>query len=124
MRTRTFVILALAAVAGACVTPVIPLPPPDPSRMGLTVDEERSEIVITGQPSQAHSDALFSFLNVRTGHGVVTVARGDGSFTTEPMKARDGDLLDLWVSRVVEDEPSGVVRVVVRYSGSLARATP
>jgi hypothetical protein len=113
--------LLFVVVVGGCVTPVIPLPPPNPSLMSLTADTNKGEIVISGKASDPHSDALYYFYNLRTGYGTIALAQPDGSFTTQPLEAKDGDKLDLWTSRFGEDEPSSVVRVIVRYSGSLER---
>lgn len=98
--------LVLVALNG-CVTPVIPLPPPEPRLMAL--DQTKKEIVLAGDPSSAHAGALIFVFNQRTGMGTITQASPtDGRFVTQPIKVEDGDRMDIWAARFAEDDPSSI----------------
>lgn len=114
MRSKSRAALAFALIAaGACVTPQIPLPPPDISIMGVTVaDPDREEIELSAPANDRTRGALVIVVNARTGDGVVTTAGADGSFRTIPFVAAEGDRLGMFYKRAEEysDDACGVVR--------------
>jgi hypothetical protein len=110
---RAAALVLAALLAGACVTPQIPLPPPDIELMGVTVaDPQREEIELSAPANDRTRGALVIVRNERTGDGVVTTAAADGSFRTIPFAAAEGDRLNMFYKRAEEysDDACGVVR--------------
>ena len=84
-------ILAIALV-GACFTPSVPIPPPEPEKMAFDVDLEAGTAQFTYEPNPLYSNGVVYIFNRDQGVGVITTARGDGSVPpTEPFAAVDGD---------------------------------
>jgi hypothetical protein len=115
---RTFLLTTLAVgFLAACVTPVIPMPPPDPSLMRFEqVDPTKGEVVLSMSASDPHGGTLIHIFHPKSGKGQILQAKQDGSFVSDPIKAAEGDQLEIWSARfVAESEPSSVVCIVVRY---------
>jgi hypothetical protein len=74
------VVLALALVGG-CVTPSIPIPPPDPAQMTftVTVDGTSSNATFAYPPRADYGDAIVYVFNRDQGVGIIEQARPDGS---------------------------------------------
>ena len=108
----------LLVLVGGCVTPVIPLPPPDPTRLSITVDAAKGEVVLVGKTDSPLADVLIYLFNVETGKGNITRASADGSFITDPLPVADGGMLELWAARDGDDSPSSVRCLVVSYTGT------
>ncbi len=99
----------IVAALGGCVTPVIPLPPPDPTKMTFEVTgTAKDQVTITGAASAVHNGGYIYLINMSTGRGVITQTGEDGSFKAEPIKAQDKDQLHMWAARGPDDPSSEV----------------
>jgi len=86
-------ILVLAALGG-CVTPSIPIPPPDPGRMTFAIQVEgtSSTARFSYPPDVNYVDTIVFVFNRDRGVGVIEAARVDGSVgPTAPVSAAAGD---------------------------------
>jgi hypothetical protein len=84
-------VLAIALLAG-CITPSIPIPPPDPGRMTFAVDTEQSTAVFSYGPEQNYAGAIVFVFNRDRGIGLIETARDDGSVgPTAPLEASLGE---------------------------------
>jgi hypothetical protein len=95
-RARPSLALAIAAVAllGSCITPSIPIPPPDPGKMtfAVRVVGDQSAATFAYPADVNYRDALVFVLNRDRGVGVIDTARADGSVgPTAPVAAALGD---------------------------------
>ena len=109
----------------ACVTPVIPLPPPNPESYSLAISATKDTIVLSGPADSVQRGVLLFTWNVRTDKGVIVRAADDGSFKTDPLEARDGDELNLWTARGADEVSSDIACAVVDFAGSrLQRCLP
>ena len=99
-RARIWLRLGLAgcglAAVLACNTPSVPLPPPVLTVLSFQPGPDASHAVLHGTPNSQHADALFQAFNHQQGEGVLQQAAHDGTFTTEPFLANDGDLIEIW----------------------------
>jgi len=94
-------VLVLAIALGACVTPSIPVPPPDATRMTFAVDPTQGTATFS-YPSATPGAIVYVF-NRNAGQGVIDTARADGTVgPTAPFPAAVGDQLD--VSFQVDDQ--------------------
>jgi hypothetical protein len=87
-----YALLAVLAIAGAgCITPSIPIPPPDADRMEFAlVEGGAATFVYEGDPLFA--DAIVYIYNRDNGNGVIATANGNGMVgPTEPFAAELGD---------------------------------
>jgi hypothetical protein len=102
------VVILLFVVAG-CVTPSIPIPPPDPAKMTFHLSGGQATF------TYAHDDlyvgaTAYVFNSVR-GLGVIQTANPDGSIgPTQPFPAMVGDTVIVSIQRVDQTE-SKCVRV-------------
>lgn len=118
MRKAIVFIGIVTMLVGGCVTPLIPLPPPEPARMSLTIQ--------TGPYTQAYfnydahpslAGAFFFVFNRSTGKGVIQQAAMDGSLTTsQTIVVNDKDHISVWVKRAASEERSNIVRMIVDLS--------
>lgn len=84
-------VVALGGVGG-CVTPSIPIPPPEPERMTFTIDAQAGEAQFSYGPEPNYADAVVYVFNRDRGEGIITTARPDGSVgPTERFPAAAGD---------------------------------
>ncbi|HWU89124.1 MAG TPA: hypothetical protein VN253_17785 [Kofleriaceae bacterium] len=90
---RLLTILALAALGG-CITPSIPIPPPDPAKMtfSVMVTGDSSTARFTYPPDVNYVDTIVFVFNRDRGVGVIEAAKPDGSVgPTAPVSAAVGD---------------------------------
>ncbi len=90
MRLRLLLLIGFAG----CITPSIPIPPPDPAEMTfhLTTTGNASSAVFTYPPHDAYKGSTAYILDQHTGQGVFQVANTDGSIgPTLPLPASLGD---------------------------------
>ncbi len=91
---RRLVVIALVSLAG-CVTPSIPIPPPDPSQMTVQITPPDSTSTGTGVMSYPSNDLYEAgtayVFNDTVGSGVIQRISDDGSFTTQPFPAVVGN---------------------------------
>ena len=87
-------LIGLICIVG-CVTPSIPIPPPDPSAMTfkvLSVGEPESRASFSYTPDANYSEATVFVFNRDRGVGIITTANVDGSVgETAPVRADLGD---------------------------------
>ena len=116
MRRFIIAIVAVVLVAG-CVTPMIPLPPPDSKLMSLTItDKTKGLVMFNYLPDSEFNGAYFFIFNENSGRGVIKQASKDGSLTSDPFTVKEGELLSVWVKRAVSEERSDIVTLIVDYS--------
>ncbi|HUJ58493.1 MAG TPA: hypothetical protein VLX92_08375 [Kofleriaceae bacterium] len=90
---RHLAFAALLGVAG-CITPSIPIPPPDPTEMmfHLTVTDTVSSAVFTYPATQNYKNSVAYVFDRDTGQGVFQDTNVDGSIgPTLPLPAAAGD---------------------------------
>jgi hypothetical protein len=116
---RVLAFVLLLALGAACVTPVIPLPPPNIREMGVKVTDPTNHLIVISGPvldsSQPTAHYVF-IINESIGKGVITLSKDDGSFTTEPFEARDGDTLRLWAAHAPQSKSSELTCGIVSYA--------
>ena len=86
-------VLGLVALGG-CITPSIPIPPPDPARMTfeIQVDGANSVAVFRYEPDANYIGTLVYVFNRDRGVGVIETAHADGSVgPTRPVSAVAGE---------------------------------
>jgi hypothetical protein len=92
---RLVAALALVGLVG-CVTPSIPIPPPDPSKMAFTVEVDPNGAITSASLSYPATDSYkggVAYVYNRTlGHGVIEAVNADGSVgPTAPVAATEGN---------------------------------
>jgi len=87
MRTVFAIVVTVAALAG-CVTPSIPIPPPDPQQMRFEIDATAGNATFEYPANGNYADAVVYVFNRTAGSGIITTARADGSVgPTDPFPA-------------------------------------
>ena len=84
----------LVVALGACITPSIPIPPPEPALMTfeLSGDPNNRTASFSYPPNVNYVDSVVIVYNRQKGKGVVEDAHPDGSVgPTDPMPADVGD---------------------------------
>jgi hypothetical protein len=87
-------IMGAGFVAGGCITPSIPIPPPDPERMTFVVTGEaaNSSATFTYPPDINYRDSIVFLYNRDRGLGIIEASRPDGSIgPTRPVSAAIGE---------------------------------
>ena len=91
---RLLGLLILLGVAGGCVTPSIPIPPPDAELMTFRLSGDPGSTVATFEYPQhptLHGAVVYVY-NRDKGKGIIEAAHPDGSVgPTEPLRADAGD---------------------------------
>ena len=88
-------VLVLAMVGG-CITPSIPIPPPDPGMMtfAITVSGTSSTATFAYPPNVNYVDSVAFVFNRDRGVGIIETTRSDGSVgPTAPVAAAVGEQL-------------------------------
>ena len=77
---RLYVIASILGLAG-CITPSIPIPPPDPSEMTFEIDSANpvGTATFSYPPDDRIRDAVVLIYNRDKGEGIIVSARSDGS---------------------------------------------
>jgi hypothetical protein len=91
---RPLLSILVLAVLGGCITPSIPIPPPDPGRMtfAVTVSGTSSTATFSYPPDVNYVDTVVFVFNRNRGVGVIEAARPDGSVgPTAPLSAALGE---------------------------------
>ncbi len=82
----------LLVVLAGCVTPSVPIPPPQPELVYFTVDTAVGEATFRYGPDPSYQGATVYVFNRNAGEGIITTAEADGSVvTTQPWPAMLGD---------------------------------
>ena len=93
MRRLVAIVLAALGLVG-CVTPSIPIPPPDPAKMTfhLSVVDTNSLAVFSYPPTTAYVGGIAYVLDRNKGAGVIQTCAADGSIgPTQPFPADAND---------------------------------
>ena len=91
---RPLLSLFVLAVLGGCITPSIPIPPPDPGKMtfAITVEGTSSTATFAYPPDDNYVGTIVFVFNRERGVGVIEQARTDGSVgPTAPVAAALGE---------------------------------
>jgi hypothetical protein len=86
--------LLVAIAVGGCITPSIPIPPPDPARMqfDFTTVEGNTTVTFSYPPTEIYIGSIVYVYNRTLGVGVIEDARPDGSVgPTGPLQAVVGN---------------------------------
>ena len=105
-------VAAIAAIALAgCVTPSIPIPPPDPARMTFHLSGTTdTTAVLTYPPTDSYRDGIAYVYNRKTGMGVIQNCNADGSIgPTPPTPAKINDEIVVSVQVGNQTESSCIV---------------
>jgi len=112
--TRAVLLAGMLALVSACVTPSIPIPPPDPSLMGFAVDSSSGVATFSYGTEPNYAFAVVYIFNKDQGTGIITTARADGSVgPTQPFPAELGDN----VAITIENDAVQASRCVVVRQG-------
>lgn len=104
--------LLLLIVFAGCITPSIPIPPPDPSEMtfDITTTGSDSSAVFTYPATDAYKDGTVYVFDRSNGNGVFKLANADGSFgPTLPLPAIAGDQVVVSIEHVEQTVSTCVV---------------
>jgi hypothetical protein len=86
--------ILVLAVLGGCITPSIPIPPPDPGKMtfAVRVEGQISTATFAYPPDVNYIDTIVFVFNRDRGVGVIEAAKQDGSVgPTAPLAAAVGE---------------------------------
>jgi hypothetical protein len=112
----------LGVVLGGCITPSIPIPPPEPTAMEFTVTPAEGIARFSYDAMPRFGFATVYVFNETVGRGVIDTARSDGSVgPTAPFPANLGD--NIIVTFDVGDE-SVATCVVLREGTPNERCNP
>ena len=104
--------LLLLVVFAGCITPSIPIPPPDPSEMtfDVTTMGSDSSAVFTYPPTDSYKGGTVYVFDRANGQGVFQVAHADGSFgPTLALPAALGDQVVVSIENVEQTVSTCVV---------------
>jgi hypothetical protein len=91
---RPLLALAAGLVLAGCITPSIPIPPPDPAQMTfvVTADGANTNATFAYPPTNNYVGSIVYVYNRDRGLGIIEAARADGSVgPTRPLSAALGD---------------------------------
>jgi hypothetical protein len=118
MKTRRSKLVAGAALALAlaCNTPFIPLPPPgDPTFTPVIVTDGMGAMHTTWETrGNAMASAKVSIFNLDGGSGVIIRAQPDGTYVASPFEGREGDRIQIIYDTDDGRESPGICRVLQR----------
>ncbi|MBK9032809.1 MAG: hypothetical protein IPL61_16320 [Myxococcales bacterium] len=107
--------LFVGLTLGACITPSIPIPPPEPSSMVFALSPTDGVATFSYAAEPNYSGATVYVFNRTAGSGVIATARADGSVgPTAPFPAGLGDN----VAVTFETDEVSVTRCVVVREGA------
>jgi hypothetical protein len=119
MRPSALTAVIIGALGlGACVTPSIPIPPPDPTEMTFDIQASSttgSYAVFSYPPNQNYKDATVYVFDVNNGGGVFHVANPDDSFgPLQPLPAAAGDQVNV----AIESADQTISRCIILRQGT------
>jgi hypothetical protein len=104
-------IAVLVGLAG-CVTPSIPIPPPDPAKMTfhLSIVDTKSVAVFQYGPDQSYIGGVAYVYNLTKGNGVIQNCNPDGSVgPTLPFPAEAGNQVEVSVQTGTQTQSTCIV---------------
>ena len=112
---RRLAFIALLGLA-ACITPSIPIPPPDPAQADftITVQDGVSSASLNYPPDNNYVGATYYLFDHDTGGGVFHIANPDGSISGLVLPASAGDQVVI----TIEGNEQTVSRCVVLRQGA------
>jgi len=112
---RRFALIALVVIGG-CVTPSIPIPPPDPSQMDFNVsmDGNASSAIFSYPPDKNYEGGTAYVFDDNNGGGVFHLVNPDFSIGPMTLTASLGDQVVV----TIESAEQTVSRCVVLRQGS------
>lgn len=119
MRLHALTAVMIGAVGlTACVTPSIPIPPPDPTEMTfdlMSTPVTGSYAIFSYPPDQNYKEATVYVFDVNNGGGVFHVANPDDSFgPLQPLAAVAGDQVNV----AIESADQTISRCIVLRQGT------
>ena len=94
-RTASVRLLLLASsllVLTSCVTPSVPIPPPEPEKMLFAYDAMAGNATFTFDPDPSYGGAIVYVFNRNQGTGIIETAAVDGSVgPTRPFAVNLGE---------------------------------
>ena len=122
---RRFVVLIVLLGFAGCVTPSIPIPPPDPSKMAFTLGRDGEGMVVSASlrypPMAGYSGGLVYVFNRDMGKGIIELVNADDSIgPTTPVAAALGN--QIVVS--VESDEQTVSTCVLLQEGAPSNYCP
>jgi hypothetical protein len=124
MRLRLWLAALACGAVLACNTPSVPLPPPSLSGLTFMPGMEAGTVVLTGKPNSQLANAMFHVQDDARGKEFGTRAAADGSFTTDPFVANDGDLLRMYYDSAQLERSEDVCAHLVENSPLLSVQCP
>jgi len=104
-------IAAVIGLLGSCVTPSVPIPPPDLARMSFEFNAGDGRAQFVYAPDPSYAGAIVYVFNRNLGEGIITTAASDGSVgPTEPFAAEVND--EIVISFEINDQLSSRCVVV------------
>jgi hypothetical protein len=124
-RLLLIALIGLAAGITGCVTPSIPIPPPDPALMTFTVTTDPEGAITSASfeypPTVTYVGGVAYVFNRTSGKGVIETVHGNGSIgPTTPIEARLND--ELVIS--VENDDQTVSTCVLLKEGTPSSYCP
>lgn len=112
---RRLAFIALLGLA-ACITPSIPIPPPDPAQADftITVQDGMSSASFSYPPDNNYVGATYYLFDHDKGGGVFQLANPDGSISGLTIAANAGDQIVI----TIEGNEQTVSRCVVLREGA------
>lgn len=104
MRLRLLLLVVLAG----CITPSIPIPPPDPSEMEFHVGSD-GVALFTYPPTDAYQGGTCYLFDRTQGHGVFELAHADGSIGPLGVAATLGDQIVVSIENVQQTVSTCVI---------------
>jgi hypothetical protein len=96
MRLAAVVVAIVVGLAG-CVTPSIPIPPPDPAKMTFHVTTDANNVIVSASlqypATDSYKGGVAYLYNRSQGHGVIEAVAADGSVMTASVAAVLGNQL-------------------------------
>ena len=120
------VAFGLATGLAGCVTPSIPIPPPDPSLMTFGVTSDPDGTITSASleypPTDIYKGGLVYVFNRSLGHGIIEAVNADGSIgPTTPVPATSGHAL---VITVENDDQTVSTCVSLRADATISNNCP
>ena len=110
-------LLMALALALACNTPSVPLPPPLIGALSFA-QPAPGQAILTGRPTSGHASARFYVYNHTRAVGVIFTAAPDGSFMSPPFPAMTNDTAEIYYDTPI-GERSQSACVAVQFGAPL-----